>query len=194
MFRGSEEAVSPVIGVVLMVGMTVVMISAVAVSVLAFTLPESAPQAKIVLVEVKGDIGTDTALYTNSIVLRHKGGDALFENNTRIIITGKGYAYNTGSYPSPAPSPQDIRVTYRDLAGENYVNGYDGEIVDGTLWDAGETIILYGSDRVIPPGVNQHNTVDNKWKLQAGSTVSITIIHVPTNEVIATSRIIVKHP
>ncbi len=190
-FRVDEFAVSPVIGVVLMLGMAVIMISAVAVSVFAFSLPESAPHAKIVIVEATGDM--DEALHENKIVLKHKGGDALNENNTKIIITGKGYAYNTGSYPSPAPSAENIRVTYSDLNGENYIESYNGEIVEGTSWDAGETITLYGSDGIHPFG-NQHNTVDSKWKLDAGSAVSVTIIDTITNQVIATSSVTVKHP
>ncbi len=198
-FKVDEYAVSPVIGVVLMVGMTVIMVSAVAVSVFAFSVPESAPQARIVVVEAKGDIG-DEPLHHSTIMLKHRGGDALNENNTKIIITGKGYAYNSGSYPSPAPSVQDIRVTYRDLSGNNY-GGEDGnnlgEIVEGTTWDAGETITFYGSDgKNINSEItnNQGNTVDNKWKLDDGYTVSVTIIDTITNQVIATSRVTVKHP
>ncbi len=185
-----EDAVSPVIGVILLLGLIVILGSIIAISVFAFKLPASAPHAKIVIVEAKGNM--DTALYKNTIALRHKGGDALFENNTGIIITGKGYAYNTGSYPSPAPSAQDIRVTYSNLAGENYVDGYDGEIVDGISWDAGETITLFGSDRVTPPGVNQRNTADNKWKLDDGTAVVVTIIDTTTNEVIAVAHATVK--
>lgn len=188
-FGGSEEAVSPVIGVVLMVGLTVIMISAVAVSVLAFTLPESAPQAKIVVVEAKGNI---TVLYKNHIILRHKGGDALFENDTSIIIRGRGYAY-TGTDTGPL---KDIRVTYRDLTGNNYggLGGINlGEIVEGTSWDAGETITLYGKDGTYMGTASpQNNTVDYKWKLHAGSTVVITVIDIPSNQVIANSRAIVK--
>ena len=187
--KGSEEAVSAVIGVVLMVGLTAVMISAVAVSVLAFTLPESAPHAKIVVVETKGDIG-NTALNKSLITLKHKGGDALFENDTRIIITGKGYAY-TGADPQYT-SARDMRVTYRDLAGENYISGFDNEIVEGTSWDAGETITLYGSDGRDLDLYGWHNNVDSKWKFDDVSTVSVTIIDTTTNEVIAVSQATIK--
>ncbi len=184
-FRVDESAVSPVIGVVLMLGMVVIMISAVAVSVFAFSLPESAPHAKIVVVEARGDIGMP--LYMTVIELKHKGGDALHENNTKIIITGKGYAYNGGDpYPLPA---QDIRVTYRDLTGDNDLLGANEKIVEGTSWDAGEQIELYGRD-----GYTAENTVDSKWKLQSGSEVVVTIIDTITNQVIATSSVTVKHP
>ncbi|MFZ3060455.1 MAG: type IV pilin N-terminal domain-containing protein [Candidatus Methanoperedens sp.] len=188
-FKVDEYAVSPVIGVVLMVGMTVIMVSAVAVSVFAFSVPESAPQARIVMVEARGDI--DESLYKNFIVLKHKGGDALDENNTKIIITGKGYAY-TGGDPYPLPA-QDIRVTYRDLTGKNYYYTGQKQIVEGTTWDAGESITLYGYDgHNIGTIFDQGNTVDNKWKLDACFTVSVTIIDTTTNEIITVSQATVK--
>ncbi len=192
-FGEGEEAVSVVIGTVFMVGLTVIMVSAIAVSVYGFSIPESAPQAKIVLVEAKGGIESTANLGENILILRHKGGDILVENNTKIIITGKGYAYS-GTMPSgPAV---DMRVIYRDLSGNNY-GGEDGnklgEIVEGTTWDTGETIILYGYDgKNVGIHSNQGNTVDSRWKLQAGSTVLVTVIDIPSNQVIANSRAIVK--
>jgi len=194
-FGVDEYAVSPVIGVVVMVGMTVIMVSAVTVSVFSFSMPETAPKARIVVVEAKGDM--DESLYKNFLSLKHKGGDTLYENNTKIIITGKGYAYS-GTMPSgPAV---DIRVIYRDLSGNNY-GGEDGnnlgEMVEGTTWDSGESVKLYGYDgKNINSEItnNQGNTVDSKWKLDASSTVSVTVIDIITNQIIATSSVTVKHP
>lgn len=188
-----EDAVTPVIGTTLLVGMTVTMVATVAVSVLGFALPENVPHAKIVIVEAKGDIGS-TQLYKNFIVLRHKGGDALNENDTKIIVMGKGYTYTTGIDPEyPA---QSLRVTYKDITGKNYyhngTNLTSKKIVSGTSWDAGESIEFYGRDGINIGGANQGNTVDSKWKLQAGSTVSITILDITTNEVIAVSQATVK--
>lgn len=180
----NDGAVSSVIGVILMVGMTVIMISVVAISVMGFALPESAPQAKIVVVEAGGDI--NNSLYKNKIILRHKGGDALVENYTKIIITGKGYTY-TVTDPNKT-TPEDLRVTYKDLTGKNGIySDANTEIVSGNSWDSGESITLYGRD-----GDEGPNTVDYKWKLQAGSTVTVTIIDTTTNEVIAVSQATVK--
>lgn len=190
----NEEAVSPVIGTTLMVGMTVAMVAAVAIAVSGFALPDSAPQAKIVIVEAKGDLNKQ--LFKNFLVLKHKGGDALVKNNTEIILRGTGYAYAEGNDPYPLPA-QGIRVTYKDLTGKNYY--HDGsdftskEIVSGNSWDAGEQIEIYGRDGInIGTIFNQGNTVDNKWKLQAGSTVLVTIIDTTTNQVIAVSQATVK--
>lgn len=193
-FRECEESVSPVIGVILLVGMTVTMVSVIAVSVFAFKIPESPPYARIVIVEAKGVMTGD--LYENLIVLRHKGGDILAENDTKIIIAGRGCAY-TGNMSSCVL--KDMRVTYRDLTGENYY--YDGtsyaskKIMEGTSWDAGEMVDLYGRDGInIGSSItsNQGNTVDHKWKLAAGSTVQVTVIDIPTNQAVAISSATVK--
>jgi len=176
----NERAVSPVIGTTLMVGMTVAMVAAVAIAVLGFALPEDSTYAKIVIVEAKGGINKN--LKKNTIMLRHKGGDSLSENHTKIIITGKGCAY-TGSMSSCLL--KNIRANYIDLTGENFVVGYNGEIVKGTSWDAGETIVLYGSDGRDLDYSNRRNNVDSKWKLQAGSEVVVIAIDVPTGQTVA---------
>jgi hypothetical protein len=100
-----RSAASSVIGVVLLVGMTVIMVSVIALSVFAYGAFETqpVPEAKIVMVEASGD--TDKPLYKNVIVLKHKGGDMLIKRNTEIIIAGKGYAY-TGHDAHPS-SVQD---------------------------------------------------------------------------------------
>ncbi|MCZ7357064.1 MAG: type IV pilin N-terminal domain-containing protein [Candidatus Methanoperedens sp.] len=193
---GCETAVSPVIGVSLLVGLTVIMASIIALSVLSVSglYPSKIPpEARILATEAKGDLDT---LYKNCIVLRHRGGDFLYENNTRIIIAGKGYTYS-GS--DPYLSAKDMVVTYRDISGDNYggVDGNNtGEIVDGVSWDAGESISLCGSDgrNIGSPleNVDQGNTVDSKWKLEAGSTVSITVVDTQTNQIIAFSQLVVK--
>jgi hypothetical protein len=98
----------------------------------------------------------------------------------------------------PSGPAEDIRVTYRDLSGNNYGGTYGselGEIVEGSTWDTGETIILYGFDgKNVGIHSNQGNTVDSRWKLQASSTVLVTIIDTTTNQVIAVSQATVKHP
>ncbi|MBE0521262.1 MAG: type IV pilin N-terminal domain-containing protein [Candidatus Methanoperedenaceae archaeon] len=190
-FMESKHAVSSVMGVILMAGLTVVLIGTIAMSVLAYTVPSDAPDAKIVIRQARGDIGT---LYKNYIILSHKGGDSLLETEIKVIITGKGRAYAEGSMPSGLA--QDIRVTYMDLTGSNYgkESGINlGEIVDGKRWIAGNTITLYGKDGTYMGTASpQNNTVDKKWTLEEGSVVVVTVVDSSTNSVIASSSIKVK--
>ena len=187
-------AVSPVIGATLMMGMTVIMISAVAISVLGFSLPESAPQAKIVVLEAKGGL-TPTDLDENLIVLRHKGGDTLTENETKIIIRGRGTAYPdtmnvTEATAAGLMNPQDITVEYRHLRGTHHGTHYGYEqILDGNSWSAGEVVSLLGED-----GGDSSNGSDQKWRFNASTVITVTIIDVSTNEVIAVSQAPVKAP
>lgn len=186
-FKVGEDAVSPVIGVVLMVGLTVVMISAVAVSVFAFSVPESAPQARIV-VDIKGGM-PPVVLNDNIIILRHKGGDTLHENTTKIIVKGRGHAYK-GTQP-PNPPVQEITVTYPNLKGSHFDDNDPStqeEIVIGDTWSSGELVTLRGRD-----GQDPSNSCEQKYWFEAGSTVSITIIDDFTNQVIAVARATVKH-
>ncbi len=193
-FLENDVAVAPVIGSILMVGMSMIMVSAVAISVFAFSLPVSAPQAKIVVAEATGGVESVVVegyyLVTNSkIVLKHKGGDALAKNNTKIIIRGMGLTY-TGIEPYQSGPTKDIIVTYGDLSGNNYNPAVTnlGEIVKEITWDAGETVTLYGTDGT----VSQGNTVDSSWMLNPGSEVRVTIIDLSSNEAIATSIITVN--
>ncbi len=191
----NEDAIAAVIGVILLIGITVILAATIIASVGLFTPHKSAPHAVIVIERANGNL---SFLHNNSIILRHKGGDFLTENNTEVIIKGTGCAY-TGNITSC--QPQDIQVTYRDLSGNNY-DGENGEklgkIVEGSTWDAGEKIILYGYDgRNINSPIsdiaqNSGNTVDRKWRLEPGSTVSVTVVDISTDQIIATLRAVVE--
>jgi flagellin-like protein len=82
-FLEEEEAVSPVIGVILMVAITVILAAVIAAFVFGMGPPEQAPQASI-----RGsaeNIGVNTVLK-----LEHQGGDNFYltSANTRVIVDG----------------------------------------------------------------------------------------------------------
>lgn len=79
----NEDAVSPVIGVILMVAITVILAAVIAAFVFGMGAPETAPQASL-----KGSPaadGTDTVLK-----LEHQGGDMVTftDANTRVTVNG----------------------------------------------------------------------------------------------------------
>lgn len=188
----NDWAVSSVIGVILMVGMVVIMVSVVAISVMGFALPESAPQAKIVVVEAKGGM-EPTILNKNLILLRHKGGDILTENETKIIIRGRGTAYPNTMNDSEATAAglmneQDIIVEYHHLRGSHYDRPYNyDQILDGDSWSAGEVVSLAGRD-----GDDSSNGCEQKWRFKADTVITVTVIDTSTNGIIAVSRATVK--
>ncbi len=78
----SDRAVSPVVGVVLVVALTVVLASGVAVAFAVGVAPrEPAPSARVAL---SVDAGTD------ALVLEHRGGDALDVASLRVVVTVDG--------------------------------------------------------------------------------------------------------
>jgi flagellin-like protein len=73
-----ENAVSPVIGVVLMVGITVVVMGAIGAFVLGATPSETAPNAEFVITQIDSD----------TVDIRYAGGEPAFRENIRIQVNG----------------------------------------------------------------------------------------------------------
>ena len=86
-----EDAVSPVIGVILMVAVTVVLSAAIGAFVLDIgnAVTEKQPNA-VIEFEVDADGGTD------SVTLRHNGGDELETDTLSVTIDGT-VAWEAGS-------------------------------------------------------------------------------------------------
>ncbi|NLN43769.1 MAG: type IV pilin [Methanosarcina sp.] len=96
LFRKDEKAVSPVIGVILMVAITVILAAAIGSSVFSKGTAESAPQANF---NIKaGEVGSDAG--ASKITIEHLGGDDVhFEvpsggtSATKIVAAVNGVAY-----------------------------------------------------------------------------------------------------
>ena len=200
----NSDGVSPVIGVILMMAMTVIMASIISTSVFALALQQNAPQVNIALKEARGNISYLTG---NELVLIHKGGEILYPDNIKIVVNGVGKEALKGGGHLDDSSMADITIIYVDLEGYNYVNSNGSrkdhyffnctnntyiefaQIVPGDVWSAGEKVVLFGAD-----GHSQFNTnnVNKKWELKPGSRIKVTIIDIPTNEIIASVSANVK--
>lgn len=77
-FRKNEEAVSPVIGVILMVAITVILAAVIAAFVFGMGTPTAAPQASIVI-----SSSSASGNYTN---LTHRGGEVIDLAKTKAIV------------------------------------------------------------------------------------------------------------
>ena len=92
--NSNDRAVSPVIGVILMVAITVILAAVIGTFVLDLgqSAGQSAPQASL---QVTTDPGA------NNVTIAHKGGDGLEDGDTRITITnettGNSVQFDTGS-------------------------------------------------------------------------------------------------
>ncbi len=110
-FLKEEDAVSPVIGVILMVAITVILAAVIAAFVFGMGPPEQAPQASL-----RASAVVDNS--TNVVKIEHQGGDEMIlaSTNTRVVVDG-----NTATISSDI----DTDAEKRFVAGENvYVNNH----------------------------------------------------------------------
>ena len=206
-FRENKDAVSSVIGVILMVGLTVVLVAVMAGGVFGFALAPDAPDANIVIRQARGN---DGVLQGNEIVLAHKGGDTLRSDSVKIIIDGAGREdLKTDGIGIGNTVIGEITIIYSNLEDYNYVKSGkrkdryihnvsypndtyidEAKIVLNDTWTPGETVVLYGADGASPSNTNN---VDKKYELTAGSTVTVSIVDIASNKLIASSFSTVKN-
>lgn len=129
-FLTDDDAVSPVIGVILMVAITVILAAVIGAFVLGIGgEQETAPQATI-------DLSTDTE--DNNITATHRGGDTFNEQNTQeLYIRGPGIDVSeltlsdNSSDELPWSSGQDIE--FNASAGNGLQNDEEVRLVwEGT--------------------------------------------------------------
>ena len=112
--RKNEEAVSPVIGVILMVAITVILAAVIGAFVFGMGPPESAPQASM----------RATNQSTTGFTLEHQGGDDIDLNYTVTRITVAGTALAAG-VPAVTLSAGESAYINKTLA-----NGDDVKLID----------------------------------------------------------------
>lgn len=88
--KGDKRAVSPVIGVILMVAITVILAAVIGTFVLGLgdKVSQSAPQASIQAEPVSGAGSIDEATTIDFVNLNHKGGDTIRADETEIKVEG----------------------------------------------------------------------------------------------------------
>jgi flagellin-like protein len=112
-----EDAVSPVIGVILMVAITVILAAVIAAFVFGMGPPEQAPQASLRASAVS-DTATNNS--TKMIMIEHQGGDEMIldSTNTRFVVAGETATIH------PLTDEDDLRY----VAGETlYISNQDTE-------------------------------------------------------------------
>jgi flagellin-like protein len=125
-FKKSEDAVSPVIGVILMVAITVILAAVIGAFVFGMGTPEATPSARIVI--------TSADVSANTIILEHQGGDSLAMDDVKIVIKGGGVA--APQTISPAGDGTDNVFSPGDSATINCsstATPWDGTMTAGTV-------------------------------------------------------------
>ena len=159
LFRKDDKAVSPVIGVILMVAITVILAAAIGSSVFGMGPAKSAPQANL---EIKASHVPTGVTNPASIKIEHLGGDAVhFEDSG---ITKVMASVNNG--PSVEINADVYSNTTKILGTMNV-----GDIKILELIDTSNNVLDEDSTSATDP-------------IDSGDTVNIKIIDTQTNQLI----------
>ncbi len=127
-FRKDEEAVSPVIGVILMVAITVILAAVIAAFVFGLGGQQTnAPTASIVASNYPDTSGAD-------MKIQHKGGDILKggEWKLSIVVAGNPPEFNISASGSDLAVGSQIIANYTTTVGTGVTNTTVGWNVAGT--------------------------------------------------------------
>ncbi|NPE28427.1 type IV pilin N-terminal domain-containing protein [Methanococcoides sp. SA1] len=104
----NEDAVSPVIGVILMVAITVILAAVIAAFVFGMGAPETAPQASLK--------GSPAEINESVVKLEHQGGDMVTfsDANTRVTVNGATVDLSLLDTPNSSLEAGEVLYLYND--------------------------------------------------------------------------------
>lgn len=135
LFRKDDKAVSPVIGVILMVAITVILAAAIGSSVFGMGPSKSAPQVNL-NIKPSGPIDSSTGLA--SITIEHLGGDPVnFGTESIKIMASANGGTAEQIYPGSSPFTMNVgdikkldlkTMTNNNPALQKTVSGSSGKV------------------------------------------------------------------
>ena len=169
-FRKNDEAVSPVIGVILMVAITVILAAVIAAFVFGMGTPTKAPQVQLKLTATSGTGGY--------LKISHDGGDSLILKDEKITIK---YA-------------KDGSLVKSTIAGIPADKGLDGMILFAATGGFTTVETLAAGNYIIntwegtsPTGLG----VDPVNVPAKGEILQVTILDVPSGAIITNTKVTV---
>ncbi|WP_143072301.1 type IV pilin [Methanolobus profundi] len=198
----NREAISPIIGVILMLLLTVLLagitVSAVYGDDMVSSLKE-APMASIEVEHVDGGLPkypTYVGYKKNFLYLDHMGGDPLPADSIRLIISGDGSSYS-GVFGSGTTLYGDLIITYDDLMFEGKIPKYASRnpcLSDG-VWSTGESLVLNGDDSIngtsassVYVSINGITETSNNYGLEEDTWITVKIFDKDTQRIISESE------
>ncbi len=164
-FRKNEEAVSPVIGVILMVAITVILAAVIAAFVFGMGTPIKTPQANLQITKA-------TTANGGYIAIEHKGGDSIALKDVKIVIT---QASNTTTFDPASTTAIDKALTVTQFMNISNLTGL------GTTNRIG-----VGSSRDSTSTTGATGSSDASWLgLLANANVKVRLIYNPSGQVLA---------
>jgi flagellin-like protein len=206
-----SEAVTPILGSLLMLMIMVVLAGTAAVSLYNSAGEGASSQplmAKISLESCEGGLFNNgpkderATLENNTIVLVHEGGSSLPLDSVSIKISGYGNSYQGIADGNGTKIVGDTEVFYKDLSpkekNEKYENRNKAVLEDG-FWGVGEKLILCGNDSStsidssVKVSVNGDSNTSDNYGFKAGFEITLKVIDIKSSNVIAEQKAFVKH-
>ncbi len=161
-----KKGVSPVIGVILMVAITVILAAVIASFVFGMgSKVKSAPQATLMCEDAPNNIPSTpvAGTYYSVFTITHQGGDDLKCSELEIIIKDKtnGHTY---------------KLDWDDN-NQYFIYNQNGQIINSTKISAG--FISVGDSVTF-----KEETTGTSLPIGSGDTLEIMVVHLPTQTVI----------
>ncbi len=200
--KRDTAAVSPVIGAILLILLTVLLAGITVSSVYGKDYSSSlrpAPMAVIGIESVTGGVPYIGYPYgieykKNFIVLTHISGDPLNTDSTYIIITGQGASTIIGTWPHYTIPKGEVYIRYEDLeygGKESQYASRNADLSDG-IWSAGEKVVLNGEDSTggivassVLVSIKGISDTYNNYGLKQNSIITVKVFDRETNRIIA---------
>lgn len=212
LLKSKTEALTPIIGSLLLLTVTILLASIIAISVFtnSYSQIDSHPLiAKISIESCKGGLYTNTSkieqatLNNNTIILLHEGGDSLSLDTVAIKVSGYGNSYQGRVGQGGKRLEGDTEVFYKNLTSGGKNSSYQKKnfaVLKNGLWDTGEKLLLCGQDN--PAGkydssikviVNGNSNTSDNYGFKANSEITLRIVDTKSMTIIAEEKAVVKH-
>ncbi|WP_082224592.1 type IV pilin [Halolamina rubra] len=168
-----DRGVSPVIGVILMVAITVILAAVIGTFVLGLgDSLQQAPQSQLSVEDASADYNGGGANPGNAFVVSHDGGDALTMGDIRIVFEGPSstYTFESGAF---AASQRD-GVDGVDNDNLQLESSPGTAVTDSYEFSVGDTLTLVDNDG--------GSTLDE-------GDYDVQIIHKPSESIIADTTV-----
>lgn len=175
-----DRGLTPVIGVVLLVAVTLLLAATVSATVLGATADLTEPAPTVAQASGEFDrYASGGGRYTEQVIrITHLAGDTLTVSNLELAVDATDACGRSGrlvNLPVPGDDPRPAaRYVRGDDIFDNSANSVEGPIgtgdVDDGEWSAGETA--------------QFRLATSACRLGPGETVTVRVVHTPTNAVL----------
>jgi len=179
-----ERAVSPVIGVILMVAITVILAAVIGTFVLGLgdQIQTTTPSASFGFdqgttdVTVRNTSGTNTeeTLTVTSVTITHESGDTIDSSNLNIIVTGATAYTSAGDLDNDGAGEVGETYTGEVSAGSSItiVAAADNDAI--TTGSSGSHYLVDGTNTILDIDADKDDTADNSdVGLASGDTVRV---------------------